>query len=508
MKIHIATAAAGLFLCVNPLARATVAISSAPTQNMSCVGGTCTPTATDATLNVGDLQTLLASGSLTVTTTGSGVQADDIAISAQFGWSKPTVLTLDAFHSVAIGNPVKVGGKGGVSLITNDGGSGGTFSFAGDGKLIFKILAGTLSINGASYQLVNSVAALAAAIASSPSGNFALSQSYDAGLDGTYGSSPVGTQFSGSFQGDGNAISNLTINDPASNDSVGLFRYAASASIGNLNLNAVSVTGVTGTSVGGLAGTVGGGTVWGVHVSGTVTGGDGCSAGGLAGEALNSVIAYSTSSARVAGGGNLQTAVGGLVGAASSTIVNSWSSGGVTGSQGAWTGGLVGITSGGSISLSFATGQTEGGGGSYDGGLVGENGATAPTPITNSYATGDVSNGGGGGPSATGGLIGDANTPAATSYASGIVAGTNIVGGFVGNDNTGGQMAHDYWDTTTSGVLDKTQGAGNIPNDAGIKGLGNKKFKSGLPAGFDPGIWTESKGINGGLPYLISNPPP
>ena len=30
----------------------------------------------------------------------------------------------------------------------------------------------------------------------------------------------------------------------------------------------------------------------------------------------------------------------------------------------------------------------------------------------------------------------------------------------------------------------------------------------GLPAGFDPAIWAQSKSINNGFPYLIANPPP
>ena len=58
-------------------AHATVAISSQTTQNMTCSGGVCAPTAKSAVLNAGDLETLLASGNVSVTTTGSGVQAKD-----------------------------------------------------------------------------------------------------------------------------------------------------------------------------------------------------------------------------------------------------------------------------------------------------------------------------------------------------------------------------------------------------------------------------------------------
>jgi len=68
-------------------AEAAVTISTAATQNMSCAGGVCTPTSADAVLNVTDLETLLAAGNLKVTTTGSGVQAEDIVVEGAFSWS-------------------------------------------------------------------------------------------------------------------------------------------------------------------------------------------------------------------------------------------------------------------------------------------------------------------------------------------------------------------------------------------------------------------------------------
>ena len=65
-----AVAIIGVFLAWP--ANATVTISSAATQNMTCSGGVCAPTAADANLNVADLQNLLASGSVEVTTSGCG----------------------------------------------------------------------------------------------------------------------------------------------------------------------------------------------------------------------------------------------------------------------------------------------------------------------------------------------------------------------------------------------------------------------------------------------------
>jgi hypothetical protein len=46
------------------------------------------------------------------------------------------------------------------------------------------------------------------------------------------------------------------------------------------------------------------------------------------------------------------------------------------------------------------------------------------------------------------------------------------------------------------------------PTIPGITGLTNKKFQSGLPMGFEPKVWAEKATINGGLPFLLANPPP
>jgi hypothetical protein len=43
-------------------------ISSGATTDVTCLNGTCKATASDAVLNVGELQTLLANGNVTVTT--------------------------------------------------------------------------------------------------------------------------------------------------------------------------------------------------------------------------------------------------------------------------------------------------------------------------------------------------------------------------------------------------------------------------------------------------------
>jgi hypothetical protein len=140
--------------------RAQVTISSDTTENMTCTNGVCAPTASEAVLNVTDLENLLATGSVEVTTTGSGVQANDIVIAATLSWTNASSLTLDAYLSISVTQPVAVDGSGAVSLVTNDGGSGGTLSFLSGGALSFAGAKNSLSIDGKAYTLVSSIAAL------------------------------------------------------------------------------------------------------------------------------------------------------------------------------------------------------------------------------------------------------------------------------------------------------------------------------------------------------------
>src|ERR1700723_3153919 len=93
---------AGAAVSFASTACADVTISPGQTLNMSCSGGVCAPTAKKAVLNVGDLETLLASGNVEVTTTGSGVQADSIVTNAPLAWSSANTLALDAYESVIV----------------------------------------------------------------------------------------------------------------------------------------------------------------------------------------------------------------------------------------------------------------------------------------------------------------------------------------------------------------------------------------------------------------------
>ncbi|MEX0930354.1 MAG: GLUG motif-containing protein, partial [Candidatus Paceibacterota bacterium] len=152
--------------------------------------------------------------------------------------------------------------------------------------------------------------------------------------------------------------------------------------------------------------------------------------GGLVGQSSGGSITLSHSSSNVSGGSTL----GGLVGHNYTPIQDSYATGEVAGSItntgvfGHEVGGLVGYGEG-TISSSYATGPVTGK--MAVGGLVGDAGGTnlysGSGIINSSYATGEVSGGG-----YVGGLVGKANgTIITSSYALGDVQG-GAVGGLVG----------------------------------------------------------------------------
>jgi hypothetical protein len=97
------------------------------------------------------------------------------------------------------------------------------------------------------------------------------------------------------------------------------------------------------------------------------------------------------------------------------------------------------------------------------------------------------------------------------SYAGGSVtqsraANESLMGGLVGDDpSKAGDISNTYWDLD-HGVTNPQRGAGNKKNDPGITGLTTQQLQSGLPAGFDPAVWSEDPGRNHGLPFLRDVP--
>ncbi|MGV0908543.1 MBG domain-containing protein [Martelella sp. FOR1707] len=260
----------------------------------------------------------------------------------------------------------------------------------------------------------------------------AKAEDYDAsGIWGTGGFVPIGnnsTSFTGTFDGDGHAITELTI-DRSDTSYVGLFGYTGSgAAIRDIGLEGGSVTGDS--AVGGLVG----------YNYGTISN------------------AYATGS--VSGYGTL----GGLVGLNfTGAISNTYASGSVRGS-GDSVGGLVGLNISGAISNAYASGSVTGGE-NYVGGLVGYNYGT----VSNAYATGSVL----GSADYVGGLIGFNDGGTITNvYASGSVSSSgDNVGGLVGRNS--GTIKASYFDNQTTG---QSSGAGS-GSASGVTGLTTEQFQ-------------------------------
>ncbi len=534
-----------------------VRISSASTSNGSVSGGVFTPTSNNSILNATTLEDDLANTSITVNTGSSGTQAGNITIARSLTWNAATTLTLDAYHSIDIDAAITITGAGGLTLITDDGGTGGTLSFGSTGNVAFtdvvgSVTQGTLSIGGNSYTLENNLGSLESDIDFDASGFFALAADLYAG-GYTYLSTPVPTVFTGTFEGLGNTISNLTVHDTSSETDVGLFgQIGAGGTVRDLNLVDADVTSTNASAyVGAVAGEnygtienvsatgsvadlqnnaiIGGlvgandETISSSNASVSVTTGYYGDAGGLAGINNDEISdSYATGSAT----GGYQNYIGGLVGDNEGTIANSYATGEAYGNDVSPVGGLVGYNNGG-ISYSYATGEVSSFENSQAGGLVGLN--TTNGSISYSYATGSVSAYGfayaGGlvgdnegqisyayamgavvvGINATaGGLIGYNNGTVSQTYATGAVldapTGT-LLGGLIGYDNAApGSVTNSYWDMDTSGITNPSQGAGNVANDSGITGEATANLQGTLPANFDNTVWGTGAGL---YPYFL-----
>jgi hypothetical protein len=276
--------------------------------------------------------------------------------------------------------------------------------------------------------------------------------------------------FSGTFDGQGHRIANMTI---SGTHRLGLFgRVDDGAAISRVGLESVRVTGTEydvgalvgsngghvsdcystgivasrGESVGGLIGQ-NSGPITRCHTAGVVNGS--WRAGGLAGQTSYGAITDSCSTATVNG----INAVGGLVGLSfSDSLSNSYSTGTVTGDI--IVGGLVGYQVYSVIADCYSTGSVSGR--SSVGGLVGfaEVNGFEGRGVFNSYSTSSVS-----GVVMVGGLMGEnAWAPVCNSYSAGPVNGKEQVGGLVGYEWPGKHgddvtVHNSFWDTGTSGQV-------------------------------------------------------
>ena len=339
--------------------------------------------------------------------------------------------------------------------------------------------------------------------------SYTLGQNIDASATGGtlsdvwFGSSfiPIGHpggRFTGSFDGLGHTISNLTVNLPSTNY-VGLFGYGASQGISNVGLIGASVTGNN--NAGGLIGFNFSGTISNSYASGvSVTGGQWV--GGLVGTNYGTVS--NCYAAGTVNGSNGH--VGGLVGSNSDyygpagTITNSYAAVNVTGS-GFYVGGLAGVNGNNAIiSNSYATGNVNGSGLNNVGGLVGNNDATAT--ISNSYAAGAVSTVSN---TNVGGLIGANYGTVSNSFYNRTV-NPGLVGlGYDGTNTNPPDVAGAVWGLSSTAMQTQasfTSATGTGANGNGATGPGNAPAWDFTSAP----VWRIVTSVNNSFPCLAWTP--
>jgi hypothetical protein len=275
------------------------------------------------------------------------------------------------------------------------------------------------------------------------------------------GFSPIGkavTPFTGSYDGQGYTITGLNINQlPSFGNYIGLFGYVSIATIKNITLASVNITGYE--DVGSLIGDQYEGTVTSCSSSGSVTGH--INIGGLIGyEGTATTATNCSSTASVSGTGTGNEEIGGLIGEQNynCTATSCFSTGSVIGQ--------------------YAVG-----------GLIGEQ---ITSSATNCFSTGAVT-----GSQYVGGLIGwmDPSDNASNCYSSGSVTGTTNFGGLIGFQTGTNIVSNCFWDMQTSGQGSSSGGTGKNTTDM-------QTSSTFLTAGWSGTIWNLGDGLNAGYPYL------
>jgi len=315
---------------------------------------------------------------------------------------------------------------------------------------------------------------------------------------------PIGNfayMFTGSYNGNNHTISNLTINR-SSTDYIGLFGYVSSATISNLALVNVAITGHE--SVGSLVGSLNSnGTVNNCSSSGSVTDFYWYS-GGLIGYLNNSTITNSHSTCTVTGStGTYENCfTGGLVGFAENgtVIQNCYYSGAVSGYE--LVGGMLGSSSNSYIDDCYCTGSVNGQ--SATGGFTGNSDYGS---YENCYTLSDVTRASGSAAS-VGAFCGHVNHATFEHcYAAGYVhCGSETSKGFIGSVYEACTTTANFFDSQTTG---QTTGTGATAKTTAQM----KTLSTFTDAGWDFEIETTngtndnwdmdlSGSYNNGYPYL------
>ncbi|MDP1771760.1 MAG: GLUG motif-containing protein, partial [Methylobacter sp.] len=390
----------------------------------------------------------LAGGNFTImSTSGAGGTAGNINVNDAVTWAA-NLFTLNAQNNININANLNASGTASLALEFGQGAvaAGNTSNIVTGNGAAVNLPASTINFttkqgsDGAvkNYTVITTLGlqnSVTTADLQGMSGGLGLNYALGADIVATPtslgawyaagGFAPVGTsaaKFTGTFDGLGHTISNLTINRPATSN-VGLFGYINTGStIRNVGMVGGNVTGSNYT--GGLAGRNFGGSISNSYSTGNVTGAS--YTGGLVGNNGD--------------------------GFPGSSISNSYATGNVTGT-GWGAGGLVGGSIYGTVSNSYATGTVIGN--NNVGGLVGSN--RNGNTVSNSYATGQVT-----GARYAGGLVGaDMGSGAIeTSYSTGkVTATTSNGGGLLGKGNAA-SVTNSFWDITTSTQATSAGGTG------------------------------------------------
>lgn len=312
---------------------------------------------------------------------------------------------------------------------------------------------------------------------------------------------PIGNSenpFTGSYNGFGHTISNLTINRPTQ-DSIGLFGVTDNAQIQNIKIDSLDITGND--YVGGIVGYFSNNSTINKldefnlqsYTTGSLVGNN--YVGGLIGFADSSKIRISFSTCNVEG----YDYIGGIVGELNNNarIYASYSTGTITGSND-YIGGLVGRNFQSDILQSYSTANVDGSN-SYIGGLVGSN---ENSTIENCYALGNVESG-----NLIGGLVGESESSSEiiNCYSTGNVDGFGgNVEGFIGFNSA--TITNCYWDTLTSGQIEPGPGEGKSTDDM------THPYDATTYVDWDfENIWSEDVDVgegyyNEGYPYLQWEP--
>ncbi|WP_175979105.1 GLUG motif-containing protein [Burkholderia cepacia] len=345
----------------------------------------------------------------------------------------------------------------------------------------------SFSSNGEGYQVIHDVADLRN-VDLDLNGRYVLGNAID-GRGAAFRSIGANSAFEGVFDGLGNTVSRLKVNNSGS--SVGLFAENRGR-IANLALDSIAVNGASTSikssmTIGGLAGANRGGTISNVRATrmsisssgtgysvagglvgennagvidgarfqGSITGNDRTvNIGGIAGTNASSRIANSRADAEIRNvrspSSTMTNLVGGIAGLSwDSTISDSSSAGRIAVGNAMYAGGLVGHAVGGAIDRSNSSMAVSAGQAGMVGGAVGSNVYTA---LSNVSASGNVSATSG---AEVGGLVGRSDyATILASSASGNVSATagSRVGGFIGtNANSRISQSHATGNVTGNG---------------------------------------------------------